>query len=184
MIKKSLLLLLLLLLGMQFTILQSQIARVDNTHSFKATFLGVSYAYEQWLTQRSTVNFELIVAGGFGSNIIRGDYWLIAPIIRVEPRNYYNFVKRHNRGRNTLHNAANYLSFSVDYQPGISIGKNNRALRELSLIPKWGLRRGIGKHFIYEFATGIGVYHSEVEDWQPIWGIDLKLGFAFQKSSK
>jgi hypothetical protein len=167
-----------------FGTLQAQVTRVDNTHSFKATFIGVSYAYEQWLTQQSAVNLELMIAGGFGSNIIRGDYWIIAPVIRLEPRNYYNFVKRHDRGRNTLHNAANYVSFSIDYQPGISIGNNNHALRAVSLIPKWGLRRGFGKHLICEFATGIGAYHSEVENWQPIWGIDLKLGMAFKKSTK
>ncbi len=153
--------------------------KVENTHSVKATFIGLSYAYEQSISQKSTVNFELMLAGGFGSNIIADDYWLIAPVLRVEPRYYYNYPKRIAKGKKTINNAANYLSLSADYQFGTSIGKNAHALRSISIIPKWGLKRTIGNHFIFEFAAGIGAYTSEIETWKPILAVDLKFGYTF-----
>lgn len=153
--------------------------KVQNVHSLKVTFIGLSYAYEQSISQKSTVNFELMVAGGFGSSFISGDYWLITPIIRVEPRYYYNYFKRIAKNKKTINNSANYLSLSADYQFGTSIGNNAQALRTFSLIPKWGLKRTIGNHFIFEFATGIGAYTSEIETWKPTLGLDLKFGYSF-----
>lgn len=153
--------------------------KVQNVHSLKATFIGLSYAYEQSISQKSTINFELMLAGGFGSNIIADDYWLIAPIMRVEPRYYYNFHKRITKCKKTINNSANYLSLSADYQFGTSIGNNAHALRAFGLIPKWGIKRTIGNHFIFEFATGIGAYTSEIETWKPTLRIDLKFGYCF-----
>ena len=153
--------------------------KVQNVHSLKATFIGLSYAYEQSISQKSTINFELMLAGGFGSSFINGDYWLITPIIRVEPRYYYNYLKRIDKGKKVINNSANYLSLSADYQFGTSIGNNAQALQTFSLIPKWGLKRTIGNHFIFEFATGLGAYTSEIETWKPTLGLDLKFGYSF-----
>ncbi len=157
----------------------SQNDKVQNVHSLKATFIGLSYSYEQSILQKTTVNFEFMIAGGFGSSFIGGDYWLIAPIMRVEPRYYYNYLKRLAKGKKIINNSANYLSLSADYQFGTSIGDNAHALRAFSIIPKWGLKRTIGNHFVFEFATGIGAYTSEIETWKPTLGLDLKFGYSF-----
>ena len=157
----------------------SQNDKVQNVHSLKATFIGLSYSYEQSISQKSTVNFEFMIAGGFGSSFIGGDYWLIAPIMRVEPRYYYNYLKRVAKGKKIINNSANYLSLSADYQFGTSIGDNAHALRAFSIIPKWGLKRTIGNHFVFEFAAGIGAYTSEIETWKPTLGLDLKFGYSF-----
>jgi hypothetical protein len=153
--------------------------RVQNVHSLKVTIIGLTYAYEQSISQKSTVNFELMLAGEFGSSFIGGDYWLITPIMRVEPRYYYNYLKRAEKNKKTINNSANYLSLSADYQFGTSFGSNAHALHAFSLIPKWGLKRTIGNHFIFEFAAGIGAYTSEIEMWKPTLGLDLKFGYSF-----
>jgi hypothetical protein len=49
---------------------------------------------------------------------------VVAPVLRIEPRYYYNLSKRFGKGKKTRNNSANYIAFAVDYQPGISIGKN------------------------------------------------------------
>lgn len=163
-----------------FTIfVHAQKDKVQNTHSAKATFIGLSYAKEQSISQKSTVNFEFMIAGGFGSNYLSGDYWVIAPVMRVEPRYYYNYPKRIEKGKKTMNNSANYLSLSADYQFGESIGSNAQALQTFTVIPKWGLKRTIGNHFIFEFAVGIGAYTSEIEYWEPTFGLDLKIGYSF-----
>ncbi len=161
-------------------VLYAQENKVKSNHNVKATFLGLSYAFEQPVAQRTVVNFELMFAGGLGSSFFVGDYWLIAPIMRVEPRYYYNYMRREGKGKKVINNSASYISFVVDYQLGVSIGSNNvEAARALCLIPEWGLKRTIGKHFVFEFATGIGAYTSEVDEWQPTFGLDLKLGYSF-----
>lgn len=153
--------------------------KVQKTHSIKGTFIGLSYSYEQPIAQKAVVNFELMMAGGFGSSFFGGDYWLISPIIRVEPRYYYNYLTRLEKGKKTINNSANFLSVSVDYQLGFSIGNNAEAVQAISIIPKWGLKRAIGNHFNFEFATGIGAYTSEIESWKATLGLDLKIGYSF-----
>jgi len=153
--------------------------RVQNVHSLKATFIGLSYSYEQSISQRSAINFELMIGGGFGSNIFVGDYWLIAPIMRVEPRYYYNYLKRVSQGKKTINNSANYLSLSADYVFGTIIGDNAHAVQAFMIIPKWGLKRTIGNHFVFEFAAGFGALTSEIDTWKPTFGLDLKFGFSF-----
>ena len=153
--------------------------RTTNTHTIKATFLGLSYSFEQTMSQKSTINYEFIMAGGFGSDFINGNYWLIVPVIRVEPRYYYNLTKRYDKGRKTINNSANYLSFSADYQLGTGIGSNASSISTFKLIPKWGMKRTIGNHFIFEFAAGVGAQKSENNNWKSTPGLDLKLGYSF-----
>lgn len=157
----------------------AQIDRTTNSSTLKATFLGLSYSYEQAIAQKSTINYELMLAGGFGSGYMNGNYWLIAPIMRVEPRYYYNLINRYDKGRKTMNNSANYLSFSADYQLGTSIGSNASSVSTFSLIPKWGTKRTVGTHFIFEFAAGVGVRKSENYNWKATPGLDLKLGYSF-----
>jgi hypothetical protein len=160
----------------------SLLAQNDKTvrsHSIKGPLIGLSYSYEIPIALQSTLNFELMINGGFGSGMFRESYWLIAPVIRVEPRYYYNLTRRFEKEKKTLNNSANYLALAVDYQPGISIGKNATATRYLQIVPKYGLKRTIGRHFIFEFAAGLGAYVVESSDWDSVISLDLKLGYAF-----
>lgn len=157
----------------------AQIDRTINSSTLKATFLGLSYSYEQSIAQKSTINYEFMLAGGFGSGYMNGNYWLIVPVMRVEPRYYYNFTKRFEKGKKTINNSANYLSISSDYQFDTGIGSNASSISTISLIPKWGMKRTIGKHFIFEFAAGVGVQKSENKNWKAAPRLDLKLGYSF-----
>jgi hypothetical protein len=153
--------------------------RTINTNTVKVTFLGLSYSYEQAIAQKSTINYEFMLAGGFGSGYMNGSYWLIVPVMRVEPRYYYNLITRYEKGRKTVNNSANYLSFSADYQLGRGVGSNASSISTLRLIPKWGMKRSVGRHFVFELAAGIGVQKSENYNWEATPGLDLKLGYSF-----
>lgn len=153
--------------------------RLQNIHSFKATFIGLSYSYEKRLSQEATVDLELLAGGALGSNILSGSFWMIAPSVRIEPRYYYNYLKRLERGRNVLNNSANYLALAAEYMFGVSLGDNPAAERTLSVVPKWGSRRALGDHFFYEHATGLGFYTSETKNFKLFLGADLKIGYAF-----
>lgn len=175
--RRSLIVAVVCMLSVRF--ISAQEVKVSKTHSIKVTFIGVGYAYEQPISPQSVVSFEAMLAGGFGSNIIYGDYWIVAPVIRVEPRHYYNFLKRAGKGKKTIGNAGNYISLSADWQLRESMGSNARAERTVSVVPKWGLRRVMGNHFMFEFATGVGAYKTDIDSWKSTLGIDLKMGFMF-----
>ena len=159
--------------------LTAQNAKTQSSHSIKGPLVGLSYSYEHPIAQQSTLNMELILNGGFGSGIFYDSYWVVAPVLRIEPRYYYNLSKRFGKGKKTLNNSANYLAFAVDYQPGMSIGKNAEANQYLQMVPKYGLKRTIGRHFIFEVAAGVGTYIIESSNWEPVLAFDLKLGYAF-----
>ena len=157
----------------------AQTGSTTTINTLKATFLGLSYSYEQSMSQKSTINYEFIMAGAFGSNFMYGNFWLIAPVIRAEPRYYYNIINRYDKGRKTKNNSANYLAISADYQLGTGFGRNASSISTFNLIPKWGIKRTIGNHFIFEFATGIGAQKSQNNNWKASPGLDLKLGYLF-----
>jgi len=159
--------------------LLAQNDKTYSSHSIKGPLIGLSYSYEHPIAQQSTLNLELILNGGFGSSIFYDSYWVIAPVLRVEPRYYYNIIRRFEKEKKTINNSANYLALAVDYQPGISIGKNAEANQYLQIVPKYGLKRTIGRHFIFEIAAGIGAYVVESSDWETVIAFDLKLGYAF-----
>ena len=159
--------------------LLAQNNKTYRSHSIKGPLIGLSYSYEHPIVQQSTLNFELILNGGFGSSIFYDSYWVIAPVLRVESRYYYNLIKRYEKERKTINNSANYLALAFDYQPGFSIGQNAEASQYLQIVPKYGLKRTMGRHFIFEIAAGFGAYVVQNYDWEGVFAIDIKLGYAF-----
>lgn len=99
--------------------------------------------------------------------------------MRVEPRYHYNYLKRVARGKKLL--IIQPITFRIGRLSiwGKHFGDNAHALQALSIIPRWGLKRTVGNHFVFEFAAGIGAYTSEIETWKPTLGLDLKFGYSF-----
>lgn len=123
----------------------------------------VSIYNETRLSDRFALRTELNAgfAWSGSSSLSGGSEWAFIPIIISEPRFYYNLQKRHNKGKSTYRNSGNFLSLNAGYQPGITIGSENAdAHQVIHLIPFCGLRRHIGKHFVFE--TGLGVGYSWV----------------------
>lgn len=174
--KKLLLIILILTIYCSLT---AQNAKTQRSHSIKGPLVGLSYAYEHPIAQQSTLNMELILNGGFGSGVFNGNYWFIAPSLRIEPRYYYNLSKRFSKGKKTVNNSANYIAVSADYQPGFSIGNNAEASQYILIVPKYGLKRTMGEHFIFEVAAGVGTNIIGSSNWEAVLAMDLKLGYAF-----
>ena len=156
-----------------------QLKKVHHVHSIKATVIGLSYSYELPVTRRTVINFEPSLVGVLGSNFFSNNFWLITPVIRLEPRWYYNYLRRSEKGKKTINNSADFIALTAGYQPPISVGHNASALQSFSLIAKWGMKRAIGNHFFFGIAVGAGAYIIEGYSWKPSPGIDLKFGYAF-----
>lgn len=85
---------------------------------------------------------------------------LLTPSINIEPRWYYNLNKRADKGKHIENNSANFLTVAFRYYPDLFIigGPDNLYVPDqISIIPKWGIRRAIAKsNFNYELGIGVG----------------------------
>ncbi len=104
---------------------------------------------------RSELSWGFGWTGSYISNM--SNSWAIIPYLNVEPRYYYNLEKRNKKGKRTDANSGNYLSLFSGFQPGFGITSEDVNIHPMIyVIPSYGLRRNIGKHFNFEAAFGIG----------------------------
>lgn len=151
-------------LSIFFTTFSQEKNKAEDIFSLKAGLIGGWVSYEKALNNNFTLNSEIGYEGGFlkGTND-KVDY-VFTTIFSVEPRFYYNFNKRIEKGKNTNNNSANYLSSEIFYVPNLLSSSNRENLdvnKSFGIIPKYGLRRSISKNLIFEFAIGIGYAWGE-----------------------
>jgi ABC-type spermidine/putrescine transport system permease subunit II len=116
------------------------------------------------------------------------DGFLLAPVITLEPRWYYNLNKRESKSKRIDGNSGNFLSIKTSYHPDwfiISNEVNINLIRDISIVPTWGIRRNIGKYFNYETVIGFG-YVKYLEDENTIFetsdvavNLHLRIGYRF-----
>ncbi|HCY41085.1 MAG TPA: hypothetical protein DHV48_06980 [Prolixibacteraceae bacterium] len=170
--------------------------QVESLHSLQLGYPGARYCYEYALGNQFTINMEAgINIGWQKSNINTGiapfdldqnnnqpkEYNKISteisfrPIIQLEPRIYYNVKTRH-KYDSFINNSASFFCISS----GISLDsfsfRNNTP--NFFIVPKWGFRRSIGNHFIFEAKIGGGLeFRRGLTQFEP--GLDLKFGYVF-----
>lgn len=109
---------------------------------------------------RSELGIEL---GYYDNTITNTNGILIAPSLVLEPRWYYNLNKRQAKSKRIDGNSGNFIALKTTYHPDLLVyGSNDNVnlISDLSIVPTWGIRRNIGKHFNYEAAFGIGYLHT------------------------
>jgi hypothetical protein len=132
-------------------------------------------------------------AGIFGGDINDNSGLFLTPVINLEPRFYYNINKR--ESKNTSNNGANFLTTSISYHPDwfvISSNDNVDVYNQLSIIPKWGIRRNIANsNFNFEAGIGLGYrfyflkqYGYSENDGEIALDLHLRIGYTFNKSKK
>ena len=140
---------------------KSQNASVEKTvFGIQTGFLGIWVHNETKLTNQIALRSEI----GFDSGIWGGDFYdkmgfLMTPVITAEPRWYYNLNKRVSKSKRIDGNSGNFISLKTSYHPDwfvISNYDNINIISDISIVPTWGIRRNIGKHFNYETGIGIG----------------------------
>ncbi|MBC8756807.1 hypothetical protein H2O64_19190 [Kordia sp. YSTF-M3] len=100
-------------------------------------------------------------AGIFISDNSNLNGFSLIPAITLEPRWYYNLDKRQSKSRRTDGNSGNFFSIKTTYHPDLFVISNRdkntyRFISDISIVPTWGIRRSIGKHFNYETGIGVG----------------------------
>ncbi len=144
--------------------------------------LGIWAQNEYRLSDKIALRSEIGFDGGFritGST----EVYALTPTLKIEPRWYYNLNKRHKKGKNISMNSGNFIAVSFSYLPNwfvISNTDNIYTPDQITIIPKWAIRRTIGKHFAYETGFGIGYAH-EFESNSSGTAVDLhlRIGYTF-----
>lgn len=120
-------------------------------------FLGVWVNNEARLSDKFALRSEI----GFNAGILNNDFFM-APVITLEPKFYYNLNKRVTKSKDISANSGNFLSLKTSYHPDwfVVASNNVNISNQISVVPTWGIRRNIGKHFNYELGAGAGWLHE------------------------
>ncbi len=162
--KKSIYLLMMILFFQPIFSQETQTASVEKSiFGIQSGLLGVWVNNESRLTNQLALRAEV----GYNLSLFGGSFYpktgfLMKPVISVEPRWYYNLESRKSKSRNISGNSGNFFTVQCSYSPNklaLSNYDNIKIISNLSIIPTWGIRRTVGKHFTYETAIGIGNNH-------------------------
>lgn len=131
-----------------------------NVSGVQAGALGIWIHHESKMSSHVALRAEFGLDGGiFGGSFYDRTGIVLAPVLTVEPRWYYNLAKRSGKGKNTANNSANFLTAVLSYHPDwftISNYENVVTTKQVSIIPTWGIKRTVGNHFTYELGAGLG----------------------------
>jgi len=147
---------------------------------------GIWAHNESRLSNTITLRTELGFDAGFSIYDDSSDNtYIMAPVLTLEPRWYYNIKKRNNKGKKTLNNSANFIALKTSYRPDwftISNEDNASIPNQISIVPYWAIKRNLGKHFTYETGFGIG-YYWDLDSPNRFSGITaelhLRIGYTF-----
>ena len=132
-------LLTLTLFGLAF-ISKAQDASVEkSTSGIQTGFLGIWAHNEAKLSNQIALRSEI----GFDSGIFGGSFYnttgfVLAPVITLEPKWYYNLNKRSSKLKRISGNSGNFVSLKSSYNPDwfvISNYENISVVNQIALIP-------------------------------------------------
>jgi len=172
-------------------IAKSQNSSVENsTYGIQTGFLGIWVHNESKLSNSIALRSEI----GFDSGIWGGDFYektgfLMTPVLTAEPRWYYKLKKRKGKSKRIAGNNGNFLSLKTSYHPDwfiITNTDNVSIISDISIVPTWGIRRNIGKHFTYETGIGFGYRYIFAKqagylenDSELTLNLHLRIGYRF-----
>lgn len=152
----------------------------EDNFNVELNVIGLSLNYEKAIIDNFTVNGQVGYVGGLFKGVTKDVLYIFTPAIEVEPRIYYNFSKRAEKGKNVSNNSANYFSLGLNYIPGLLTSGNEREIeadQSFNVIPRYGLRRSIKGGFSFDFAIGAGYQWNK--DVANGFVPDLELGISY-----
>ncbi|NRB60127.1 MAG: hypothetical protein HRU50_09365 [Winogradskyella sp.] len=151
-------------------IVKSQNASVEkSTFGIQTGVLGMWAYNEVRLSNTIALRTELGFDFGIWETTFYDDYdapFLLTPVIVVEPRFYHNLKKRSNNSKRIDGNSGNFIALKMSYHPDWFVlfnTDNAPIVSDFSIIPTYGIRRNLGKHFNYEAGLGAGFSHTFAE---------------------
>jgi len=174
----------LLFVFMIFTLLvNAQNGKVEK-NQLKLNFLVPGLKYEAGITDKTSVTFGV----GMGFSIIGGSNKdtevSFFPFLESQYKYYYNFEKRRSKGKNTLNNSANYISFIAVVQSQKPLFKSDRYDDRALIVvgPTWGFQRTYKSGFNLSLDLGVGyAFESSGGNGFVSPLIDIELGWVLNR---
>lgn len=165
-----------------------------NLNSIQLGLLSLSYQNEIRLERTITLRSEIGLMTG--TSIIEHPdgqeekSFLIVPFINVEPRWYHSLDRRSRLKKSTKNNSSNYVSLLTSFISSNTALVNTKDLETapfIIIIPEYGIRRSIGKHFFSEYSAGVGYQHNfldksynyKVDENEVFVDFQFKFGYIF-----
>lgn len=170
---------------------QSKTASVEQSiYGIQTGLLGIWIHNETKLSNSIALRSEIGLDSGIFGGSAYDDYvnFLMAPVITLEPRWYYNLDKRISKGKSIEKNSGNFVGLKISYHPDWFVISNNEyvnVVNQIDFIPKWAIKRTIGQHFTYELGAGLGYgyifYDSEYleDEGEVALDLHLRIGYTF-----
>lgn len=136
---------------------------------------------------RSEIGLDAGLSGGGNYNTVN---YILSPTIALAPRYYYNLNKRVEKGRSISKNSGNFIALKFNYAPDwfvISSYDNIRVVENVSIIPKWAIKRTVLNHLTYELGMGVGYRQyflkkynlSSSNGGEAVIDLHLRVGYSF-----
>lgn len=155
-------------------------------NTIQTGLLGVWVNNEFRLSNEISLKSEFGMIAGFSGCTGCETVYGLAPELTLEPRWYYNILKRVEKGKTITNNSANFATISFRYYPDwfvISNSSNAFIENQITIIPKWGIKRTISKsNFNYEIGIGIGKrYYFDAQVWDTTADLLIRIGYTFKR---
>ncbi len=172
-------------------ITKPQTASVEkSTYGIQTGLLGIWVHKETKLSNQIALRTEIGMNAGFwGGTYYPKNGYAMFPVIRLEPRWYYNLNKRVSKSKNISGNSGNFLTLQIGYIPNWFVISNYDNLEvddHVFIIPTWGIRRSIGNYFTFETGIGIGLAYnfaknirSSENKFKGALNLHLRIGYRF-----
>lgn len=150
---------------------------------FRINMLVPGITYEHAVSEKSTLLGEIGTGFVYSYNSKDGGDFSMFPYASAEYRHYYNFEKRVKKGKNTLNNSANYITFITNVNSGKAIiGKKESASDYyVGFGPAWGMQRTYKSGFNLDLNLGVGYGFGNNESGKFIPMLDITLGWVLNR---
>tara|TARA_B110000908_G_C9960494_1_gene316639 strand:+ start:77 stop:622 length:546 start_codon:yes stop_codon:yes gene_type:complete len=129
----------------------------------KSIFTVQTGAVGIWVNNETRLTDEIALRTEIGlyTEIVANSGFFMAPEITLEPRWYYNIKKRVVNNKDITNNSASFVTLKINFKSDVFEISGydddfDRAKNSFAIIPKWGIKRNIGRHFNYELGCGAG----------------------------
>ncbi len=162
----------------------------------KSTFNAQIGTFGIWVNNESRLGNQFTLRSEIGLDFFGRagedgiNFHALAPGVTFEPRWYYNLEKRGKAGRNIQNNGGNFLGLMLRYNSDLFVISNLDIYvpNQISIIPKWGIKRNFGKsNFNYEASAGLGYNFVVDQDYYDkegdvILDLNFRIGYTFKSS--
>ncbi len=158
----------------------SQTTNNVNKHLLKGNLLFTpSLSYEFGIHKSSTVKLEIGTSLTIFEKFNKTSVGFF-PKVETQYKYYYNLKKRHNKGKNTQNNSANFIAMlGIFHDEKNIIGQDDRVSDVILIGPAWGIQRSYkgGLSLLVEIGFGYDFGYEEINDTNgrpfPIIGFEL-----------